>query len=122
MRLVRAAALAALVAPVLAPAATQAGNPPAAQCALAVEFPYYLCPRAHWERELVWLKNLGVRTVEFAAPWNWHEVGAGDYDFTGRTSPRRDRRACSGYCIVWACKRGSGRSARSRTGRAAERR
>jgi len=28
--------------------------------------------------------------VEFAAPWNWHEVGAGDYDFTGRTSPRRD--------------------------------
>jgi hypothetical protein len=39
---------------------------------------------------LVWLKNLGVRTVEFAVPWNWHEVAAGDYDFTGRTSPRHD--------------------------------
>ncbi|MGP8243753.1 MAG: beta-galactosidase [Bryobacteraceae bacterium] len=85
-RLVLVMALAALAAPV----ATPAGNPPAAQCALAVEFPYYLCPRTHWERELVWLKNLGVRTVEFSVPWNWHEVAAGDYDFSGRTSPRRD--------------------------------
>jgi hypothetical protein len=81
-RLLLGAALAALALP--------AGNPPAAQCALAVEFPYYLCPWANWERELVWMKNLGVRTVEFAVPWNWHEVGAGDCDFTGRTSPRRD--------------------------------
>jgi hypothetical protein len=78
--------LAVLMAPVIAPA----GNPPTPQCALAVEFPYYLCPRAHWERELVWLKNLGVRTVEFTVPWNWHEVAANEYDFTGRTSPRRD--------------------------------
>ena len=56
----------------------------------AVEFPYYLCPRTLWERELVWLKNIGVQTVEFSIPWNWHQVQPGDYDFTGRTSPRRD--------------------------------
>lgn len=56
----------------------------------AVEFPYYLCPRAQWERELVWLKNIGVETVEFSIPWNWHQPQPGDYDFTGRTSPRRD--------------------------------
>jgi hypothetical protein len=56
----------------------------------AVEFPYYLCPRSLWERELVWLKNIGVDTVEFSIPWNWHQIQAGDYDFTGRTSPRRD--------------------------------
>jgi hypothetical protein len=56
----------------------------------AVEFPYYLCPRTLWERELVWLKNIGVETVEFSIPWNWHQLQPGDYDFTGRTSPRRD--------------------------------
>ena len=56
----------------------------------AVEFPYYLYPRSLWERELVWLKNLGVETVEFNIPWNWHQIQPGEYDFTGRTSPRRD--------------------------------
>jgi hypothetical protein len=56
----------------------------------AVEFPYYLYPRAQWERELVWMKTLGIRTVEFSIPWNWHQLAPGDFDFTGRTSPRRD--------------------------------
>jgi len=56
----------------------------------AVEFPYYLYPHNLWERELVWLKTVGVRTVEFSIPWNWHQLAPGDYDFTGRTSPRRD--------------------------------
>jgi hypothetical protein len=56
----------------------------------AVEFPYYRYPRAQWERELVWLKNIGVRTVEFSIPWNWHQLQPGEFDFTGRTSPRRD--------------------------------
>lgn len=56
----------------------------------AVEFPYYLYPRAQWDRELVWLKSIGVRTVAFSVPWNWHEPQPGVKDFTGRTSPRRD--------------------------------
>ena len=56
----------------------------------AVEFPYYLYPRAQWERELVWMKSIGIRTVEFGIPWNWHETGPGRFDFTGETSPRRD--------------------------------
>jgi hypothetical protein len=56
----------------------------------AVEFPYYLYPRTLWERELVWLKTVGIRTVEFSIPWNWHQVDAGACDFTGATSPRRD--------------------------------
>ena len=42
------------------------------------------------ERELVWLKAIGIRTVEFSIPWNWHQPEAGTYDFTGATSPRRD--------------------------------
>jgi hypothetical protein len=56
----------------------------------AVEFSYYAYPHALWERELVWLKNIGVQTVEFSIPWNFHEIRAGEFDFTGRTSPRRD--------------------------------
>ena len=56
----------------------------------AVEFPYYLYPRTLWERELVWLKTIGVSTVEFSIPWNWHQLEPGEFDFTGRTSPRRD--------------------------------
>jgi hypothetical protein len=56
----------------------------------AVEFPYYLCPQTLWERELVWLKNLGIHTIEFSVPWNWHQLPQGGFDLTGRTSPRRD--------------------------------
>ena len=73
-----------------AAAAAPAGNPRPAEYCQAVEFPYYLYPRALWERELVWLKNIGIRTVEFSIPWNWHQLAPGDFDFTGRTSPRRD--------------------------------
>ena len=73
-----------------------AGPPPqppgsaAPEFVQAVEFPYYRYPRALWERELVWLKNIGIRRVEFSIPWNWHQLQPGDFDFTGRTSPRRD--------------------------------
>jgi hypothetical protein len=84
--LIRALAILLAFAAVAAPADT----PPQPEFVQAVEFPYYLYPRALWDRELVWLKNIGVRTVEFSIPWNWHQVKADDFDFTGRTSPRRD--------------------------------
>ena len=56
----------------------------------AVEFPYYAFPPQLWERELVWLKNLGIDTVAFSIPWNWHQLDPETLDLTGRTSPRRD--------------------------------
>ena len=56
----------------------------------AVEFPYYAYPPQFWERELVWLKNLGIDTVAFPIPWNWHQADPDTLDLTGRTSPRRD--------------------------------
>jgi hypothetical protein len=72
-------------------AALHAAEPaPAPDFVQAVEFPYYLYPRTLWERELVWLKTVGIRTVEFSIPWNWHQVDGGECDFTGATSPRRD--------------------------------
>jgi hypothetical protein len=70
--------------------AAPAWAPPAREYVQAVEFPYYLYPRALWERELVWLKAIGIRTVEFSIPPNWHETAPGHYDLTGETSPRRD--------------------------------
>jgi hypothetical protein len=82
-----------LAALLLAGAAALAAPPapiPPHEYVQAVEFPYYSYPRALWERELVWLKNIGVHTVEFSIPWNWHQIQPGDFDFTGRTSPRRD--------------------------------
>src|ERR1051326_2289620 len=70
--------------------ASAAAPPSKPEFVQAVEFPYYLYPRSLWERELVWLKTIGVRTVEFSIPWNWHEIQPGEFDFTGRTSPRCD--------------------------------
>src|ERR1041385_7449736 len=70
--------------------ASAAAPPSKPEFVQAVEFPYYLYPRALWERELVWLKTIGVRTVEFSIPWNWHQEQPGRYDLTGSTSPRRD--------------------------------
>src|ERR1035441_2933129 len=78
---------AALPGQVALPAPEPAAPPEFVQ---AVEFPYYLYPRTLWERELVWLKTVGIRTVEFSIPWNWHQVDGGACDFTGATSPRRD--------------------------------
>jgi hypothetical protein len=79
------------LAVVLLVAASAAAPAPAPrEYVQAVEFPYYLYPRQLWERELVWLKAIGVRTIEFSIPWNWHQVQPGRYDLTGATTPRRD--------------------------------
>jgi hypothetical protein len=56
----------------------------------AVEFPYYAYAPQLWERELVWLKNLGIDTVAFSVPWNWHQSEPEVLDLVGRSSPRRD--------------------------------
>ena len=56
----------------------------------AVQFQYDLCPPNLWERELVQLKNIGIETVQFSVSTKWHQVAPGDFDFTGRTNPRRD--------------------------------
>ncbi len=80
----------ALLLAMAAMAARPAPAQPPAEFVQAVEFPYYLIPPGEWERNLVRLKEAGVRTVAFSVPWNWHEPTPGAYDFTGRTNPRRD--------------------------------
>jgi hypothetical protein len=73
-----------------AAAAFPIASEPVPEFTQAVEFPYYLYPRTLWERELVWLKYQGIRTIEFSIPWNWHQLPQGGFDFIGSTSPRRD--------------------------------
>ncbi len=36
-----------------------------------VEFPYIQFPRPLWERELVWMKNIGVESVALSVPGDW---------------------------------------------------
>lgn len=79
----------ALVLLLLLAGAAPALEPPH-QFVQAVEFPYYAYPPQLWERELVWLRNLGIDTVAFSIPWNWHQINDDTLDLTGRTSPRRD--------------------------------
>src|SRR5947209_162662 len=55
-----------------------AGCAAPAEFVQAVEFPYYHHPRPLWERELVWLKNIGIRTIAFSP---------------GRNAPPKDPRA-----------------------------
>jgi hypothetical protein len=85
-----AAGLLLLFAAVYPFRAVPAADPAPSRFVQAVEFPYYLYPRALWDRELVWLKNIGVQTVAFSIPRDYHQVAPGDYDISGRTSPRRD--------------------------------
>jgi hypothetical protein len=54
----------------LALALLAAASSSAPEFVQAVEFPYYHHPRSLWERELVWLKNIGVRTVAFSVGHN----------------------------------------------------
>ncbi|GAC1306381.1 MAG: hypothetical protein NVSMB21_09060 [Vulcanimicrobiaceae bacterium] len=53
-------------------------------------FFYERLPRDRWEPSMRALAALGINTLDLYVPWNWHELADGDFDFDGRTSPRRD--------------------------------
>ncbi len=53
-------------------------------------FFYERLPRDTWAPSLRALSDLGINTLDLYVPWNWHELADGDFDFDGRTSPRRD--------------------------------
>jgi len=56
-------------------------------------FFYERLPRAQWKPSMLALRALGINTLDLYVPWNWHELADGDFDFDGRTSPRRDLHA-----------------------------
>jgi hypothetical protein len=53
-------------------------------------FFYERLPRDEWPASMDALAGMGINTLDLYVPWNWHELSDGDFDFTGRTSPRRD--------------------------------
>ncbi len=56
-------------------------------------FFYERLPRATWRTAMYELKyGLRINTLDLYVPWNWHELRDGDFDFSGRTNPRRDLR------------------------------
>jgi len=55
-------------------------------------FPYYSLPADVWERSLEEYRSLGINTIDLRIPWNWHQVGPSEYDFAGKTNPRRNLR------------------------------
>jgi amino acid transporter len=53
-------------------------------------FFYERIPRGEWQSSLERYKAMGINTIDVYVIWNWHELRDGDFDFTGRTNPRRD--------------------------------
>ncbi|MDQ2858828.1 MAG: beta-galactosidase [Candidatus Eremiobacteraeota bacterium] len=53
-------------------------------------FFYERLPRDLWASSLDRMRALGINTLDLYVPWNWHELDDGDFDFDGRTNPRRD--------------------------------
>jgi hypothetical protein len=56
-------------------------------------FFYERLPAPQWRASMLALRTLGFNTLDLYVPWNWHELDDGDYDFDGRTNPRRNLRA-----------------------------
>jgi hypothetical protein len=84
-----AATIAAIVAVLLvaAPARAQA---PAPFFLYGATFFYERVPRSQWADALARYRAMGINTIDLYVMWNWHEPREGEFDFTGRTNPRRD--------------------------------
>jgi APA family basic amino acid/polyamine antiporter len=55
-------------------------------------FFYERIPPARWRASMLALRAMGVNTLDLYVPWNWHEISDGNFDFDGRTNPRRNLR------------------------------
>ncbi len=55
-------------------------------------FFYERIPAARWRDSMLAMRELGANTLDLYVPWNWHELADGDFDFDGRTDPRRNLR------------------------------
>jgi amino acid transporter len=75
-------------------AAVLAARPPAQAAperfVYGAAFFYERIPRAQWAPALEQYRAMGVNTIDLYVMWNWHEPHDGEFDFTGRTNPRRD--------------------------------
>src|ERR1700737_2172203 len=58
----------------------------------AAQFDYFRIPPSLWFRSLDRYRELGINTIDLRIPWNWHEIGDGEFDFDGHTNLRRNLR------------------------------
>ena len=58
----------------------------------AASFFYARTPRSQWAADLRAYRAMGINTIDLYIPWNFQEPRPGEFDFTGRTNPRRDVR------------------------------
>jgi hypothetical protein len=58
----------------------------------AAQFDYFRIPHDLWKSSLERYRELGINTVDLRIPWNWHELRDAEFDFDGRTNPRRNLR------------------------------
>jgi hypothetical protein len=54
------------------------------------EVHYWRVQRANWRPILEKVRELGLDVVATYVCWDFHELAAGEYDFTGKTAPERD--------------------------------
>jgi len=57
---------------------------------LSGEVQYFRTDRKIWGKVIKRLKEAHCDTLSTYIPWSWHEIGDGEFDFTGRTHPCRD--------------------------------
>lgn len=86
----RAAAAALLTAAVFFTAAPAHARARAPFFLYGATFFYERIPRDEWAAALQRYRAMGINTIDLYVMWNWHEPRRGDFDFTGRTNPRRD--------------------------------
>ena len=82
------AAVAAALAFFFVPTPARAAQPPLFVYGAA--FFYERIPHEQWAPALAQYRRMGINTIDLYVMWNWHELRDGDFDFTGRTNPRRD--------------------------------
>ena len=90
MAVSRSFCLAIFAALLLRFTAVGAGAQASPQFVYGATFFYERVPRSQWGHALSEYKRLGINTIDLYVMWNWHELSDGDFDFTGRTNPRRD--------------------------------
>ncbi|NHJ46996.1 MAG: hypothetical protein FK733_04330 [Asgard group archaeon] len=55
------------------------------------EYHYFRIDPDKWEQELKLLKTEGnINSISTYVPWNLHEITEGEFDFTGKTHPKRN--------------------------------
>ncbi len=65
---------------------------------ISAQFDFYRHLPMFWEPLLREIQNVGFPIVSTFVCWDFHEVGPGDYDFSGRTDASRDLRRFLSLC------------------------